>query len=166
MITSGTALDPKRLTITELGEGDRLLIHDHLVQLSRAERIRRFQAALSDVALGLHVGRLDFDRTIVFGALAGRRLIGVAEAQFDRAAPPKVARIGVTVDPAARGQGVGRRLVAAVVEQAFAQGAFAVEFDFTPDDRPLARIAAALGARVDPAAGYAALARQPLEAAA
>jgi GNAT superfamily N-acetyltransferase len=166
-ITSGTALDPKRVTIAELGEGDRALIHDHLIQLGRAERVRRFQAPLSDVALGLHVGRIDFDRTIVIGALAGRRrLIGLAEAEFDGEVRPAVARISVTVDPAARGQGLGRRLVGLVIEQAFARGAFAVEFEFTPGDRPIARIAAALGARVDPDAGYAALSRATLAPAA
>lgn len=165
--TSGTVLDPNRLTIAELGEGDRGLIHDHLVQLSRAERVRRFRAPLSDVALGLHVGRIEFERTIVVGALAGRRrLIALAEAKLDQEGLPAAARVGVTVDPAARGQGLGRRLVGLVVDRAFARGVFAVEFEFTPGDRPIARIAAGLGARVDPDAGYAALTRTPLAPAA
>lgn len=167
MNRSGTLLAPERLTMVELGEGDRALIHDHLVQLTRADRIRRFGAPLADVALDLHVGRIDFARTIVLGALAGRgRLIGLVEAHFDRNTAPAVAKIGVTVDPAARGQGLGRRLVGRVVEQAFARGAFAVEFDFAPDDHPIVRIAADLGARVDATAGYAALTRAPLSAAA
>jgi predicted N-acetyltransferase YhbS len=69
---------------------------------------------------------------------------------------PRTVEVAVSVHPYHRREGLGRRLVARAVSLAFAEGAEAAVFLFAPENRAVAGLAAALGARF-PAPGRALL---------
>lgn len=149
-----------RLAIVELGESDRPAIERHVLALGHADRVRRFRARRSDVALALYAGRIDFARTYMVGALDGpSRLVGLAETQLDHEPGRGRAGIAVSIEAPFRGMGLGRQLLALVMDEAFARGAPALEFRFAPGDPVSLRLAAALGAEIDLDAGYALLTR-------
>jgi RimJ/RimL family protein N-acetyltransferase len=86
----------------------------HLLQLPPEDRRLRFGNAVRDDAVRAYVSGLDFDRDRVFGILGDRLdLVGVAHLALD---PGKqLAELGVSVDPACRGNGYGFALLERVV---------------------------------------------------
>jgi hypothetical protein len=86
---------------------DRTALVDHFLALDNDDRRLRFGAALSDDAIRHTEERIDFDRDELFGvADDDLRLLGVVHVAFY----PKMAELGLSVLPAARGQGVGNAL--------------------------------------------------------
>jgi RimJ/RimL family protein N-acetyltransferase len=89
---------------------ERGTLGQHLLALGPSDRQRRFQTAMSDMALLAHVERIDFVQTHVIGWFEDGMLRGAAEVAFDRLLLPRVAEIGLTVQAAQQKQGVGTEL--------------------------------------------------------
>ncbi|MDB5854997.1 MAG: family N-acetyltransferase [Herminiimonas sp.] len=120
----GTDAEPVHGTairIKELSERDRRRILMHFLSLDNEDRLLRFGSQLPDELVTRYVQRLDFGRDAVFGVHDDSfRLIGVGHLGFaprtevpalaDVTTKEKIAELGVSVLPAARGLGVGTRL--------------------------------------------------------
>lgn len=133
--------------IRRLGRGDMPAVERHLLALGPADRRKRFLLPADDAAIIGYVARLDPGRAVVVGAMdADGRAVGVAEAR-PAADAPRTVEVAVSVHPYHRREGIGRRLVARAVAIAFAEGAEAAVFLFAPENRAMARLADALGAR-------------------
>ena len=138
--------------IRQLGRRDLPEVERHLRSLGPSDRRKRFLLPFDDGAIAQYVARIDTDRTVLVGAEseAGGRLAGIAEARpvGGDGRSPRMVEVGVTVHPYHRREGLGRRLAAAAVALAFAEGAEAVVFPFPPENREMAEVLAAIGARV------------------
>ena len=133
--------------IRRLGRGDMPAVERHLLALGPADRRKRFLLPADDAAIRGYVARLDPGRAAVVGAMgADGRAVGVAEAR-PAAGAPRTVEVAVSVHPYHRREGIGRRLVERAVSIAFAEGAEAAVFLFAPENRAMARLADALGAR-------------------
>jgi RimJ/RimL family protein N-acetyltransferase len=143
-------------SIRRLGRGDMPEVERHLLALGPADRRRRFLSPAEDGFIARYALGLDPDRAVLVGAAApDGRLVGIAEAHPVVDAPRTV-EVAVSVHPYHRREGLGRRLVARALSIAFAGGAEAAVFLFTPENQAVAGLAGALGARL-PAPGHALL---------
>jgi GNAT superfamily N-acetyltransferase len=109
------------IRIKELSERDRRRILMHFLSLDSEDRRLRFGSPLPDELVTRYVQRLDFGRDAVFGVHDDSfRLIGVGHLGFaprtevpllaEATTKERIAELGVSVLPAARGLGVGTRL--------------------------------------------------------
>jgi ribosomal protein S18 acetylase RimI-like enzyme len=143
-------------SIRRLGRGDMPEVERHLLALGPADRRKRFLSPAEDGFIARYAAGLDPDRAVLVGAAApDGRLVGIAEAHPVVDAPRTV-EAAVSVHPYHRREGLGRRLVARALSIAFAGGAEAAVFLFAPENRAVAGLAGALGARL-PAPGHALL---------
>lgn len=86
---------------------DRASLAAHFLALGPEDRRLRFGAALTDEAIRQMEQRIDFDRDEIFGVADGElRLTGVVHVAFY----PRMAELGLSVLPAARGRGLGNAL--------------------------------------------------------
>ena len=133
--------------VVRLGRHDLAAVEQNLLALGPADRRKRFLSPADDGAIARYVARLDPDRVVLVGAAdPDGRLIGIAEAHPVVDAPRTV-EVAVAVHPYHRREGHGRRLVARALSLAFVGGAEAAVFLFAPENRALAGLAGALGAR-------------------
>jgi GNAT superfamily N-acetyltransferase len=89
---------------------EREFLANHFLALSPKDRVLRFGAAVSEYAVRDYVGRLDFDRDVVFGVLDARaQLIGAGHLARNR----DFAELGLSVLPGYRRLGIGSALVSA-----------------------------------------------------
>jgi ribosomal protein S18 acetylase RimI-like enzyme len=150
-----------RLMIRPLVLRDLPAVEAHFLALELVDRCQRFRACVGDAALASYVAGLDLERVILIGAfdLRSGALVGLAEAHLDDAQRPASAELSVSVLASWRNAGLGRRLVRQALEVAFRCGARAARFEFSTSNRPLIRLLQALGARIDPLRGVAAIHR-------
>ena len=149
--------------VRRLGQRDMPEVERHLLSLGPADRRKRFLSPVDDGAIARYAAGLDPGRAVFVGAAdPDGRLVGIAEAQPIVDAP-RTAEVAVSVHPYHRRQGLGRRLVASALSLAFAEGAEAAVFLFAPENRAVAGLAGALGARF-PAPGRAVLLASTLRA--
>ena len=142
--------------IRRLGRGDMPEVERHLLALGPADRRKRFLSPADDGAIARYAAGIDPGRAVVVGAMdPDGGLAGIAEAHPVVDAPRTV-EVAVSVHPYHRREGRGRRLVARALSIAFAGGAEAAVFLFAPENRAVAGLARALGARF-PAPGRAVL---------
>ena len=91
---------------------DRAALTEHFLALDRDDRRLRFGASLSDDAIRALDERIDFARDEIFGIPgADLRLLAVVHVAFY----PGKAELGLSVLPAARGQGLGSALFSRAV---------------------------------------------------
>ncbi|WP_343895324.1 GNAT family N-acetyltransferase, partial [Craurococcus roseus] len=134
--------------VRRLGRADMPAVERHLLALGPADRRKRFLLPADDAAIGAFVARLDPGRAVVVGAMApDGPAVGVAEARPVAGMARGTVEVAVSVHPYHRREGIGRRLVARAVSIAFAEGADAAVLLFAPENRAMARLADALGAR-------------------
>jgi GNAT superfamily N-acetyltransferase len=89
---------------------ERESVAHHFLALSPKDRVLRFGAAVSEHAIRDYVGRIDFDRDVVFGVLDARgALIGAGHL----ARTHTFAELGLSVLPGHRRLGIGSALVSA-----------------------------------------------------
>jgi GNAT superfamily N-acetyltransferase len=95
-----------------LAPADRPALTEHFLALDAHDRRLRFGASMHDDAIRALDERIDFDRDEIFG-IAGddMRLLAVVHVAFY----PAKAELGLSVLPAARGQGLGNALFARAV---------------------------------------------------
>lgn len=109
------------IRIKELSERDRRRLLMHFLSLDNDDRLLRFGSQLPDELITRYVQKLDFGRDVIFGVHDDSfRLIGVGHLGFapreqvpalaDVTTKERIAELGVSVLPAARGLGVGSRL--------------------------------------------------------
>ena len=144
------------LDIRQLGTNDSRAIERHLLALARLDRQARFLGILSDERISAYARRLDPLSMVLIGAFdPNARMVGLAEAVPTDAG--RKVEIAVSIDPAFRRRGLGRRLVARALTAAFARGAQLAEFTFAPGNRPVISMVQALGGRFGPKLGDASI---------
>jgi GNAT superfamily N-acetyltransferase len=133
---------PSELLVTELPPARRELIFGHLRSLSADDRRLRFGMNLSDPALRAYVRSIRFDRDCAFGAFDEHlELIGFGHLSL---AGPE-AEFGLSVLPAARGRGVGLRLMRRAVRHAQAHGKSSFLMTYLPENAALHALARRAG---------------------
>lgn len=136
-----------RILIGTLSSADIPEIERHLLDLDPAGRRARFSVPVSDAVIVAYARGIDPACAVLFGAVDGPsgRIVGLAEAQPTGA--PHRMEVAVSVQASHRRRGLGRLLVSRALATAFARGAEVAEFSFAPDNRPVAGMVRALGAR-------------------
>jgi RimJ/RimL family protein N-acetyltransferase len=96
---------------------ERSLMWQHLHGLSSDDRHLRFGHAVSEDSLAQYVARIDMDKDIVIGVFNDKReLFGFAHGAKHNALSS--VEIGLSIDGKVQGQGLGDRLVQAVLDEA------------------------------------------------
>jgi GNAT superfamily N-acetyltransferase len=149
--------------LAELGEQHKFLILKHLLALPEHDRRLRFGTPAGDAAIERYVGSIDFDRDVVLGLVdeAGH-LRGFGHLVLHAATP----ELGISIDPAARGGGLGSLLLARACGHVRGAGKEHLVMHYLPENIALARLAARAGMRLDvvEGEGRALLTLPPLDA--
>jgi len=124
---------------------DRAALVGHFLALDRDDRRLRFGAPLSDEAIRALEDRIDFGRDEVFGIPGGDlRLLAVVHVAFYR----DKAELGLSVLPAARGQGLGNALFSRAVMHLVNRGVREVFVHCLTENGAMMRLARRNGMRV------------------
>lgn len=118
--------------------------HAHLLRLDRMSRWTRFAAAIDDRGIDAHCLRLAAAGAIVTGAFIDGILRGGAEIVAH--ADGYRADAAFSVEPAWRGHGIGRSLVACALAEARRRGFDDLILDVLEGNEPMLRLAAQNGA--------------------
>ena len=154
MVALNAAAAVAAIPIVRLGRRDLPEVERHLLALGPADRRKRFLSPANDGAIARYVAGIDPGRAVLVGAAGpDGDIVGIAEAH-PAVDAPRTVEVAVSVHPYRRREGLGRLLVARAVSLAFAEGAEAAVFLFAPENRAVAGLAGALGARF-PAPGRA-----------
>jgi GNAT superfamily N-acetyltransferase len=135
--------------VRRLYQQDAQAIEAHLLGLDTHDRRLRFFREAIGIQIRAYVQDIDWDHSLLLGAICGDRVVGMAEALFGRAIPPRHAEIAVSVDSDLRGRGLGGFLVAHAVDRAGLLGVCRTSLSFLRENRPIQRIVRTLGGRVD-----------------
>jgi GNAT superfamily N-acetyltransferase len=135
--------------VRRLFQHDAPAIGTHLLGLDADDRRLRFFRVATDAQIHAYVQDIDWDHSLILGAIRADNVVGMAEALLDRSAPPRHAEIAVSVDTALRGQGLGRFLVAGAIDRAALLGVSQTNLSFLRENRPMQRIIRTLGGDVD-----------------
>lgn len=103
------------LVVHELGRAQQAAITDHFLALNAEDRRLRFGLVLSDDSLRKYVADIPYGSDSLFGVYADDLTLLAVAHLASRADP---AELGLSVLPAARGQGVGSLLFARAVMRA------------------------------------------------
>lgn len=140
---------PTPLIIRRLHSNDATAFAAHLFGLSPQDRRLRFFQDVTDTQIQAYVYGMDFSNALILGAIRSGRMIGVAEALFNRSATERHVEIAVSVDVDSRGHGLGRYLVGQVINRAGLLGAHKAYLMFLRENRPIQCIVRALGGLPD-----------------
>jgi GNAT superfamily N-acetyltransferase len=152
------------LCVRHLDVADLPAMAQHLLRLGPSDRQARFLRHPTDKAIADYAMGLDPSCTVLIGAFDWRNcMIGLAEAHTTDV--PHTVEIAVSIDPAFRRRGLGRRLVGRALALAFSRGAQSAEFFFAPENRALATLVLALGGQFGPDVGQALIQRTTKETA-
>ena len=106
-----------RGVICRLWAGERDQVRDHLLRLDRDDRQRRFAGYASDARIADYCARLDLNRVLVVGYLAGGEVRGLGQLAPVSEGWRRAAELAVPVERPFQNRGVGtallRRLVVA-----------------------------------------------------
>jgi RimJ/RimL family protein N-acetyltransferase len=137
--------------IRSLSARHRPRIASHLLALPEHDRYLRFGFAASDEQIGHYVGRIDFERDEVLGLFNRRlKLLALAHLAFLDAQGGAATRaeFGVSVLPAARGRGYGKRLFDLAALHARNRGVQTLVIHALSENTAMLRIARQAGAEV------------------
>ena len=135
--------------IRRLRRHDAARIEEHFLALEREDRRLRFCREIADAQIRGYVQAIDWDQSFILGAVQQDRLIGVAEALFDRPLTPRHAEIAVTVSRQLRGRGLGRHLVDLMIDHVSAVGVTQTSLYFLRENCLIQRIVRSLGGIFD-----------------
>jgi len=152
--TDGKAQSFSWVPIRALSQRQRPRILAHLLGLAEHDRYLRFGYAASDEQVGRYVDSIDFDRDEVFG-IHNRRLELIAIAHLAGLPGGREGEFGVSVSPAARGRGYGRRLFDHAVLHARNRGLDALVIHALTENTAMLHIATAAGATLERSGGDA-----------
>ena len=141
------------MPIRSLGPRHRQRITTHLLALDSTDRYFRFGYSARDSQVSKYVDLLEFEHDEVFGIFSRRlELIAMAHLAHSVAAPdhlsPAVSEFGVSVLPAARNRGFGRRLFEHAMLHARNRGVEMLLIHALSENRAMLRIARNAGATV------------------
>jgi GNAT superfamily N-acetyltransferase len=128
--------DSRPPLIRRLYQHDAPAIEAHLLDLDANDRRLRFFREATDTQIRAYVQDIDWDHSLLLGAIRADRIVGMAEALFDRSAPPRYAEIAVSVDTDLRRRGLGGFLVAQAVDRAALLGVCQTNLSFLRENRP------------------------------
>lgn len=141
--------DAAGLSFELLGADARAAVLAHFGRLSAEDRALRFSAVISEAALESYTARIDFTRDLVVAARdAAGAILGIAQVMPFPSDSGSAAEVAFSVNPAARGQGLGRRLMAAAVAHAGARGIGRLVAQVCPQNAPMLAIFRAAGMRL------------------
>jgi GNAT superfamily N-acetyltransferase len=132
--------------IRPLGRTDLPEIRAHLLSLDAAGRACRFRGAVSAEAVLAYADRLDPEHVLLLGAFLGGRLLGLAE--LHPVGTDGTAEGALSVLPAARGAGLGGRLLTEALAWAPSRGIRTLLLEGEAHNMALVRLLARHGARV------------------
>ena len=135
-----------QLDVRGLNREDAPLLEAHLLRLQASDRHARFHGGMKDVAVSNYVGRMDWPRTYIFGALVDGTLRGVAELVTSQAGTD--AEVAVSIESEFQHAGLGRMLVLAAMLAARRLAISVIRLTFQPENRGMRLLARDLGARV------------------
>jgi RimJ/RimL family protein N-acetyltransferase len=133
--------------IRKLTPADRDAIRAHLARLDPESRRRRFGYPIPPQAAAAHADTLDFADTILLGRIDGGAVRGLAEV-VPASAYGEVGELGLSVEPAWRGQGLGTELTRRAFTIATNRRMRRVNVLCVADNLPMQRIARKLGGYV------------------
>lgn len=139
--------------IRSLGPRHRQRITAHLLALGAEDRYLRFGYSASDAQISKYVDMLDFEQDEVFGIFSRRLvLISMAHLAHTVAGPDRLgtamSEFGVSVLPAARNRGFGRRLFEHAMLHARNRGVETLLIHALSENTAMLRIARNAGATV------------------
>jgi GNAT superfamily N-acetyltransferase len=135
--------------VRRLHHHDTSAIQAHLLSLNTHDRRLRFFREATDGQIRTYVQDIDWDHSLLFGAICSDRVVGIVEALFGRAVRRHHGEIAVSVDAGLRGRGLGGFLVGHAVDRARLLGVRQMSLLFLTENRPIQRIIRTLGGRVD-----------------
>jgi GNAT superfamily N-acetyltransferase len=135
--------------VRRLHQQDAPAINAHLLRLNTDDRRLRFFREATDMQIRAYVRDIDWDHSLLLGAICRDRVVGMAEALFGRTFSPHHAEIAVSVDADLRGRGLGGFLVGHAVDRVGLLGVRQTSFSFLRENRSIQRITRTLGGRVD-----------------
>lgn len=133
---------PRNLLPHEMG-----LFRDHLLRLCDADRNLRFACRMSDEAVGRYVDGINPRRSVIKAVFADDLSVAAA-AHIALAGDGKTAEIGLSVDAAHRGRGLGSCLFDAAVRHLRARGVDTVVTMCLRRNATMMRIARREGMRI------------------
>lgn len=136
--------DARGAWIRPLGRADLPEVRAHLLSLDAAGRACRFRGAVSDETVAAYADRLDPDQVLLLGAFSGGRLLGLAE--LHPVGADGAAEGALSVLPAARGAGLGGRLLTEALAWAPTRGIRTLLLEGEADNAALTRLLARHGA--------------------
>src|SRR5271167_2225395 len=95
----------------KLLSGERSKLRDHLLRLSRRDRLLRFSGGLSDNAVAAYCDHIDWQRGYVIGCFIEGTLRAVAELQLDDPHRPTRVEVAVSVEAQWQDQGIAAELL-------------------------------------------------------
>ena len=118
----------------------------HFRNLSPADLGLRFSATVTAASLERYVAALDFARDVIVGARdASGALAGIVQLMPLASDQGQAAEIALSVLPAARGSGLGKRLIAHAIDNARARGVTRLVAQICPENAPMLAIFRAAG---------------------
>jgi RimJ/RimL family protein N-acetyltransferase len=140
---------PDPVTVRELVPADRPLVAAGFARLSPRSRLLRFLSPLPSLPESTldRLMAVDGDEHVALVALRGGEAIGVARYVRD-AEHRHSAELAITVVDAEQGQGLGRRLLVALLDVAADRGLHVLTFDAHPGNHAMRGLARSLGARM------------------
>ena len=144
------------ITIRTLAAGEREAVERFfLEELDDIALYWRFFRTMTPMTVRAYVAQMRFDNgCVVFGAFYGERLVGVAELTAitggemcaeNRPGALSCAELGIAVSNQLRQKGVGRALMEYLLGQAWTRGLKRIQLSSLRDNRPMLRLAEALG---------------------
>lgn len=134
--------------ICQLGEQDRELIEQHLLNLGERDRYLRFGYPATDERIRQHAAQLDFQRHELFGIFNRRlQLVGTAHLAYADASR-HMCEFAVSVLPHTRGRGYGKRLFAHAVRHCQNRRVDQLFIHALSENTAMLRIARGAGARI------------------
>jgi RimJ/RimL family protein N-acetyltransferase len=139
---------PDAITLRELVPGDRPLLAAAFERLSPRSRYLRFLSPLPSLPARTLDRLMDVDghERVALAAIDRGELVGVARYVRDRR-DRGLADVAVTVIDSHQGRGLGRRLLAALLDHAAAHGLRALTFDIHPSNQAGRGLVRSLGAQ-------------------
>lgn len=95
----------------KLSAAERGKLRDHLLRLSRTDRVLRFFGTLSDATVAGYCDDIDWNKGYVVGCFIDGILRGVAELRFDGSPRPRRAEIAVSVETEWQDHGIAAELL-------------------------------------------------------
>ncbi len=134
------------VTIRRLWLADFADLRNHLKRLDSEARHERFGHAVSDAFIDGYVDTAHRLGTVIFGAYADGELRAIAELRTVAGALPAAAEGALTVEKAFQGRGIGKALMARMVEAAQARGYPSLYMVCLKDNGRMRHIAKSAGA--------------------